>query len=50
MQTAMDDSYVTYHLYCCRCGWDWWSENAFPDKCPHCGKDPWRLEEEKTEQ
>ena len=25
-----------YHLYCDKCGWDWWSEEAFPDKCPNC--------------
>ena len=25
-----------YHQYCVKCGWDWWSAEAFPDKCPNC--------------
>lgn len=28
-----------YHLYCERCGHDWWSEDAFPEKCPNCGSE-----------
>ena len=31
-----DKSSTLYHLYCEKCGYDWWCENAFPDKCPNC--------------
>lgn len=28
---------VKYHLSCNFCGYDWWSSDAFPKSCPHCG-------------
>lgn len=28
---------IVYHLLCQECGKTWWSEEAFPDKCPYCG-------------
>ena len=31
-----DKSSNLYHLYCEKCGYDWWCENPFPDECPNC--------------
>ena len=28
---------ILYHHYCVKCGWDWWSEEAFPNRCSKCG-------------
>ena len=39
---------VIYHLSCTECGKDWWSEEAFPKVCPHCGKLRNVLEENGT--
>ena len=27
-----------YHLNCNKCGYDYWSNDGFPNYCPHCGK------------
>ena len=28
---------ILYHHYCKKCGFDWWSEKAFPMRCSKCG-------------
>ena len=28
---------ILYHHYCIKCGWDWWSDEAFPNRCSKCG-------------
>ena len=40
----------SYHLYCHQCGNDWWSQEAFPVKCPACGKDPYMPPKEDKEE
>lgn len=32
-----NDRQTYYHLYCNRCGADWWMNVAFPAYCPFCG-------------
>ena len=27
---------ILYHHYCKKCGFDWWSEEAFPNRCSKC--------------
>jgi len=27
---------ILYYHYCKRCGFDWWSEEAFPNRCSRC--------------
>ena len=42
MGTTIEEDGIgwVYHVDCCKCGYDWWTRNAFPDKCPNCGKNP----------
>ena len=28
---------ILYHHYCIKCGWDWWTDEAFPNRCSKCG-------------
>lgn len=28
---------ILYHHYCIKCGWDWWTDEAFPNRCSRCG-------------
>jgi len=28
---------ILYHHYCVKCGWDWWTDEAFPNRCSKCG-------------
>lgn len=28
---------ILYHHYCKKCEYDWWSEEAFPNRCSKCG-------------
>ena len=37
-EPRIDSTGVLYHVYCEKCGNGWWTENAFPDTCPGCGK------------
>ena len=27
---------IRYHHYCVKCGWDWWTYEAFPNRCSKC--------------
>lgn len=37
-EKLQDNSHlIKYHLSCPECGRTWWSEEAFPKKCPYCG-------------
>ena len=31
-----DKNGILYHHYCIKCGWDWWSTEAFPNRCSKC--------------
>ena len=32
-----DNTVLEYHVCCYKCGHTWWSFDAFPKACPHCG-------------
>ena len=32
------DDNTAYHLYCKKCGHDWWSVEPFVKFCPECGE------------
>ena len=38
---------IIYHLSCRECGKTWWSEEAFPNKCPYCESNLKAIFEEK---
>ena len=35
-QTQEDKGGILYHHYCIYCGWDWWTDEAFPNRCSKC--------------
>ena len=35
-QTQEDKGGILYHHYCIKCGWDWWTDEAFPNRCSKC--------------
>ena len=35
-QIQEDKNGILYHHYCIKCGWDWWSDKAFPNRCSKC--------------
>ena len=35
--TASCEDGILYHHYCVKCGWDWWTDEAFPNRCSKCG-------------